>query len=98
MSRPSTLLTPGNVLSYQQNIGAVRLDARHGYGDLGTATTGSLPLQVTQTVGNLGYEEFFFKTMVTSPYNFGASSKQIFPVALEMNTVSYRSSRFQYSS
>ncbi len=88
---PPTVLAPGNVLSYQQSIGAVRLDARHGYGDLGTATTGALPLQVTQTVGNLGYEEFFFKTMVTSPYNFGVNSKQLFPVALEMNTVSYRS-------
>ena len=36
-------------------------------------------------------EEFFFKTMVSSPYNFGASAKLLFPVALEMNTVSYRS-------
>jgi len=69
----------------------VRLDARHGYGDLGTATAGALPLQVTQTVGNLGYEQFFFKTMVASPYNFGVNSKLLFPVALEMNTVSYRS-------
>ena len=88
---PPTLLLPGNVLSYQQSIGIVRLDARHGYGDLGTALAGALPLQVTQTVGNLGYEEFFFKTMVTSPYNFGVSTKLLFPVALEMNTVSYRS-------
>ena len=88
---PPTLFLPGNVLSYQQSIGAVRLDARHGYGDLGTATAGALPLQVTQTVGNLGYEQFFFKTMVASPYNFGACSKLLFPVALEMNTVSYRS-------
>ena len=88
---PPTLLLPGNVISYQQSVGAVRLDARHGYGDLGTATTGALPLQVTQTVGNLGYEEFFFKTMVASPYNFGAYAKLLFPVALEMNTVSYRS-------
>jgi isoquinoline 1-oxidoreductase beta subunit len=88
---PPTLLLPGNVLSYQQSIGIVRLDARHGYGDLGTATAGALPLQVTQTVGNLGYEQFFFKTMVTSPYNFGASAKLLFPVAIEMNTVSYRS-------
>ena len=90
---PPTLLTAGNVLSYQQSIGIVRLDARHGYGDLGTATTGSLPAQIlqTQTVANMGYEQFFFKTMVTSPYNFGASTKELFPVALEMNTVSYRS-------
>lgn len=88
---PPTLLTPGNVLSYQQNIGLVRLDARHGYGEIGTALGGSLPLGVQQTVGNLGYEQFFFKTMVASPYNFGVSSKQIFPVAIDLPTVSYRS-------
>ncbi len=88
---PSTLLTPGSVASYQQSIGAVRLDARHGYGEIGTATAGSLPPAVVETVGNLGYEQFFFKTMVSSPYNFGVSAKQLFPVALEMNTVSYRS-------
>jgi isoquinoline 1-oxidoreductase beta subunit len=88
---PNSLLGPGNVLSYQQNIGLVRLDARHGYGEIGTALGGSLPFGVQQTVGNLGYEEFFFKTMVSSPYNFGVSSKQIFPVAIDLPTVSYRS-------
>lgn len=88
---PPTLLGPGNVLSYQQNIGLVRLDARHGFGEIGTALAGSLPLGVQQTVGNLGYEQFFFKTMVASPYNFGVSSKQIFPVAIDLPTVSYRS-------
>lgn len=88
---PPTLLTPGNVVSYQQSIGLVRLDARHGYGEIGTALGGSLPPMVAQTVGNLGYEQFFFKTMVSSPYNFGVSSKQLFPVPLDWNTVSYRS-------
>jgi isoquinoline 1-oxidoreductase beta subunit len=92
---PPTLLLPGNVVSYQQSIGIVRLDARHGYGEIGTALGGSLPPLVAQTVGNLGYEEFFFKTMVHSPYNFGASSKQLFPVALDMATVSYRSVHIQ---
>jgi isoquinoline 1-oxidoreductase beta subunit len=92
---PPTLLLPGNVVSYQQSIGLVRLDARHGYGEIGTALGGSLPPLVAQTVGNLGYEQFFFKTMVHSPYNFGASSKQIFPVALDMATVSYRSVHIQ---
>jgi isoquinoline 1-oxidoreductase subunit beta len=91
----ATLLLPGNVVSYQQSIGLVRLDARHGYGEIGTALGGSLPPLVAQTVGNLGYEQFFFKTMVHSPYNFGASSKQIFPVALDMATVSYRSVHIQ---
>lgn len=88
---PPGLLGPGNVLSYQQNIGLVRLDARHGYGEIGTALGGSLPMGVQQTVGNLGYEQFFFKTMVSSPYNFGISTKQIFPVAIDLPTVSYRS-------
>lgn len=88
---PPSLLGPGNVLSFQQNIGIVRLDARHGYGEKVTALGGSLPPVVAQTVGNLGYEEFFFKTMVASPYNFGVSSKQLFPVAIDLPTVSYRS-------
>ncbi|MBC7940488.1 MAG: xanthine dehydrogenase family protein molybdopterin-binding subunit [Chitinophagaceae bacterium] len=88
---PPTLLGPGNVLSYQQSIGIVRLDARHGYGERVTALGGSLPAGVQQTVGNLGYEQFFFKTMVASPYNFGVSSKLLFPVAIDLPTVSYRS-------
>ena len=69
----------------------MRLDARHGYGEIGTALGGSLPFGVQQTAGNLGYEEFFFKTMVSSPCNFGVSSKQIFPVPIDLPTVSYRS-------
>ena len=88
---PPTLLLPGNVLSYQQSIGIVRLDARHGYGEKVTALGGSLPPMVQQTVGNLGYEEFFFKTMVSSPYNFGVSNKLLVPVAFDLPTVSYRS-------
>ena len=92
---PNTLLLPGNVVSYQQSIGIVRLDARHGYGEIGTAMGGSLPPLVVQTVGNLGYEQFFFKTMVSSPYNYGVSAKLLFPVAVELNTVSYRSVHIQ---
>jgi isoquinoline 1-oxidoreductase beta subunit len=92
---PNTLLTPGSVVSYQQSIGIVRLDARHGYGEIGTAMGGSLPPLVVQTVGNMGYEQFFFKTMVTSPYNYGTSTKLLFPVAIELNTVSYRSVHIQ---
>ena len=85
----------GNVISYEQNVAAVRLDARHGYGEWTTAVAGSLPPLVQQTVGNLGYEEFFFKTMVASPYNFGATNKLLTPVPLAMNTVSFRSVHIQ---
>lgn len=85
----------GNVISYDHRVAAVRLDARHGFGEIGTALTGSLPPDVAQTVGNLSYEQFFFKTMVSSPYNFGVGTKLLFPVPLEMNTVSFRSVHIQ---
>ncbi|HXF44550.1 MAG TPA: molybdopterin cofactor-binding domain-containing protein [Burkholderiaceae bacterium] len=90
----ATLLL-GQVVGYEQNVAAVRLDARHGYGEWVTASGGSLPPGVQQTVGNLGYEQFFFKTMVASPYNFGTSKKLLTPVAIDMNTVSFRSVHIQ---
>ena len=85
----------GQVISFEQRVAAVRLDARHGYGEITTALGGALPTTVQQTVGNLGYEEFFFKTMVASPYNYGVGTKVLTPVALNMNTVSYRSVHIQ---
>lgn len=85
----------GRVLSYEQRVAAVRLDARHGFGEIGTALAGALPTTVQQTVGNLGYEEFFFKTMVASPYNFGVSTKVLTPVPIDLPTVSYRSVHIQ---
>ncbi len=85
----------GQVVSNEHRIAAVRLDARHGYGEIGTALAGALPVGVQQTVGNLGYEQFFFKTMVASPYNYGVSTKLLLPVAIDMNTVSYRSVHIQ---
>jgi isoquinoline 1-oxidoreductase subunit beta len=90
----ATLLL-GRVISYEQRVAAVRLDARHGFGEIGTALAGALPIGVQQTVGNLGYEAFFFKTMVASPYNFGVGTKLLTPVNLDMNTVSYRSVHIQ---
>ena len=88
---PPTVLSPGNVLSYQQNIGIVRLDARHGYGNKETALPAATPNGAVQTPVNEQYEQFFFKTMVASPYNFGVSSKLLFPVAIDLPTVSFRS-------
>jgi isoquinoline 1-oxidoreductase subunit beta len=82
-------------VAYEQRVAAVRLDARHGYGEIGTALAGALPVGVQQTVGNMSYEQFFFKTMVASPYNFGVSTKLLSPVAIDMNTVSYRSVHIQ---
>lgn len=85
----------GRVASYDQRIAAVKLDARHGFGEMSTAVAGSLPTGGPQSLGNLGYEAFFFKTMVASPYNFGVSAKTLTPVAIDMNTASYRSVHIQ---
>lgn len=91
--RVTTLL--GQVIAYEQRIAAVRLDARHGFGEMFTAAAGAAPAGVQQSIGNLAYEEVFFKTMVSSPYNFGVGTKVLTPVNLDMNTVSYRSVHIQ---
>jgi len=90
----ATLLA-GTVAGYEQHIAAIRLDARHGYGEKGTAQTGAFPEGMPQTFANMNYEEFFFKTMVASPYNYGFSAKLLTPVAFDWNTVSYRSVHIQ---
>jgi isoquinoline 1-oxidoreductase beta subunit len=90
----ATLLL-GQVISYEQRIAAVRLDARHGFGEMFSAAAGAAPGGVQQSIGNLAYEEVFFKTMVASPYNFGVGTKLLTPVNLDMNTVSYRSVHIQ---
>jgi isoquinoline 1-oxidoreductase subunit beta len=92
-ARATVLL--GQIVSYEQRVAAVRLDARHGYGEMLTAAAGAAPPGVQQSIGNLAYEEAFFKTMVASPYNFGVTTKLLTPVALDMNTVSYRSVHIQ---
>ena len=88
-------LLGGSVVGYEQHIAAIRLDARHGYGEKGTATTGAFPEGTPQAYGNMNYEQFFFKTMVASPYNYGFSTKVLTPVTFDWNTVSYRSVHIQ---
>src|SRR5258706_8128563 len=56
-----------------------------------TAAAVCAPPSVQQSIGNGATEEAFFKTMVASPYNFGVGTKVLTPVAIDMNTVSYRS-------
>ncbi|HYR34020.1 MAG TPA: molybdopterin cofactor-binding domain-containing protein [Burkholderiales bacterium] len=85
----------GTVATYEQHIAAIRLDARHGYGEKGTAQTGAFPEGMPQAYGNMNYEQFFFKTMVASPYNYGFSTKVLTPVTFDWNTVSYRSVHIQ---
>jgi isoquinoline 1-oxidoreductase subunit beta len=93
--RARATLLLGQVISYEQRVAAVRLDARHGYGEMLTAAAGAAPPGVQQSIGNFAYEEAFFKTMVASPYNFGVCTKLLKPVAIDMNTVSYRSVHIQ---
>ena len=90
----ATLLL-GQVIAYEQRVAAVRLDARHGFGEMFSAAAGAAPAGVQQSIGNAAYEEVFFKTMVSSPYNFGVGTKVLTPVNLDMNTVSYRSVHIQ---
>ena len=90
----ATLLL-GQVISYQQRIASPRVDLRHGLGEMLTATAVSAPPTVQQSIGNLAFEEATFKVMVTSPYNFGVVSKELVPVAIDMNTCTYRSVHIQ---
>ncbi len=92
---PTSLLAPGNVLSFQQGVGIVRNDTRHGFGDYESAQSVSNPMSSNNPPGVLASEYGYFKTMVASPYNFGANSKQVWPIDLDMNTVSYRSVHIQ---
>lgn len=88
-------LAQGRVVAFDQRIAAVRLDTRHGFGNMLEAAAIALPNGFPQTVGNFAIEQMFFKTMVSSPYNFGLTSKQLTPMDMDMNTCSYRSVHIQ---
>lgn len=87
----------GQVIAYEQRMAAVRLDTRHGFGNMLEAAAIALPNSFPQTVGNFAIEQTMFKTMVSSPYNYGVSTKLLTPVAMDMNTCSYRSVHIQPS-
>ncbi|MGJ7603626.1 xanthine dehydrogenase family protein molybdopterin-binding subunit [Variovorax sp. LT1R20] len=87
----------GQVIAFEQRIAGVRLDTRHGFGEMLGAAAIALPNGFPQTVGNFAIEQVMFKTMVTSPYNFGVTTKLLTPVAMDMNTCSYRSVHIQPS-
>jgi isoquinoline 1-oxidoreductase beta subunit len=86
----------GRVVSYEHFASSPRLDTRHGYGDFSTMLAVSPPLGVTQNgPAHLAVEQFFYKTMVASPYNWGVQTKELIPANVVMNTVSYRSVHIQ---
>src|SRR5207247_8695142 len=57
--------------------------------------TRARPDVMPKTFANMNYEQFFFQTMVASPYNYGFSTKVLTPVTFDWNTVSYRSVHIQ---
>lgn len=86
----------GRVVAFEQFASSPRLDTRHGYGDISTMLAVSPPLGITQNgPAHLAVEQFFFKTMVSSPYNWGVQTKELIPANIVMNTVSYRSVHIQ---
>lgn len=86
----------GRVVAYNQFGTAPRLDTRHGYGDPATSIAVSPPLGISQNgPAHLAVEQFFYKTMVSSPYNWGVQVKELLPADIIMNTVSYRSVHIQ---
>lgn len=85
----------GQVVAVDHRIASPRLDTRHGFGDLLSAVATSAPAIVQQSLGNLAVEQALFKTMVSSPYNFGVANKLLLPHPLAMNTGSYRSVHIQ---
>ncbi|MGY8903073.1 MAG: molybdopterin cofactor-binding domain-containing protein [Burkholderiales bacterium] len=88
-------LLDGRVISYQQRGASPNVDTRHGLGEIFSAIATSAPAGTVQTGGNLGVELSLFKTMVTSPYNFGVHSKELMPTELDLNTCSFRSVHIQ---
>lgn len=94
-ARATALL--GQVTAYEQRIAAVRLDTRHGFGNMLEAAAIAMPSGFPQTTGNFAIEQVMFKTMVSSPYNYGVTTKLLTPVAMDMNTCSYRSVHIQPS-
>ncbi|WP_445287056.1 molybdopterin cofactor-binding domain-containing protein [Variovorax atrisoli] len=87
----------GQVIAFEQRVAGVRLDTRHGFGNMLEAAAIALPNAFPQTVGNFAIEQTMFKTMVSSPYNFGVTTKLLTPVPIDMNTCSYRSVHIQPS-
>lgn len=89
-------IAAGRVAAYEHFASSPRLDTRHGYGDFATMMAVSPPLGVSQNgPAHLAVEQFFFKTMVSSPYNWGVQTKELLPADIVMNTVSYRSVHIQ---
>ncbi|MQA13869.1 MAG: molybdopterin-dependent oxidoreductase [Pseudonocardiaceae bacterium] len=89
----------GQVVSYEQRVAGAATDFRQGLGEILTYSADAFPtVGPRKAVGNDLFEEAVFTLMVSSPYNFGAYTKEMIPVkvgdgstSFGMNTTSYRS-------
>lgn len=88
-------IVAGQVVSYQQRGAAPNVDTRHGFGEMLTAAAATAPNTGGQSLGNIAVELSLFKTMVSSPYNWGVHSKELVPTAMDLNTCSFRSVHIQ---
>ncbi len=95
--RARALIQMGQVISYAHRVTQPRTDIRHGLGEMLTAAAAAVSLtgEVQQTIGNFAFEQTLFKTMVSSPYHLGLNSKILIPIAMELNTSSFRSVHIQ---
>lgn len=93
--RARALIQLGQVVSYAHRVALPRTDIRHGLGEMLTAAVASAPGVVQQTIGNFAFEQTLFNTMVSSPYHMGLNSKILSPIAMELNTSSFRSVHIQ---
>jgi isoquinoline 1-oxidoreductase beta subunit len=75
----------GQVLAYEHRVASVKVDWRHGFGEIITATMAEGP-------GDFGYSQTVFNLTVACPYNFGVVTQVLNePAAPELSTAAWRS-------
>lgn len=79
----------GQVATFEHRVASVETDARHGLGEILTATAAQLPAPLN--LGNYSVAQTLFLTTVASPYNFGVTTQLLNELPLRFNTASFRS-------
>jgi isoquinoline 1-oxidoreductase beta subunit len=84
ISQVQATMLPGNVLTYTQLHTSVQTSFSHGFGEILTATAGSLPIT------GFGLAETVFQLTESSPYNFGVTTQLLNEIPLQFSTGSMR--------
>ncbi len=75
----------GGVLAYEHRVASAKVDWRHGFGEIITATMAEGP-------GNLGYSQTVFNLTVACPYDLGVVTQVLNePERPQLNTSAWRS-------